>query len=118
MVECRGDARRMWRVSVTVSGAAMEPRLVEKALARLSEERPFLNELRYAADRAEISYWDEADSVVDVGSLALRMWNEHRISANLPRWDVVALEVTERTVHRDREQPDPVGTLSLLPRSR
>jgi len=109
------DNGRLWRVSVTVSGAAMEPRLVKGALKRLSEERPFLDAVRYGADCAQITYWDEADSVVDAGSLALRMWAEHRISSNLPSWEVVALEVTERTVHHHRPELDAFPNLSLVP---
>ena len=34
--------------------------------------------------------------MLDVASLALRLWNEHRESAGLPRWEVVGLEVVER----------------------
>jgi hypothetical protein len=93
----------------------MEPRLVKGALRRLSAERPFLHEMRYGADRAEITYWDEADSVVDAGSLALRMWDEHRSSANLPSWEVVGLAVTERTALRGRDQLDPVTGLGVIP---
>ena len=114
MRDVGADAARLWRVSVTVSGAAMEPRLVHGALTRLSEERPFLHEVRYGPDHAQISYWDEAESVVDAGSLALRIWNEHRTSANLPAWEVVALEVTERTVHHHRGQLHQTPELRLL----
>jgi hypothetical protein len=28
--------------------------------------------------------------------LALRLWNEHRGSAGLPRWEVIGLEVLDR----------------------
>ena len=108
------DGVRLWRVTVTVSGAPMEPKLVRGALRRLNEERPFLNSVRYGADRAELCYWEEAESVVDAGSLALRMWDEHRVTANLPSWEVVALEVTERTVHRTRRVPDALSDLKVL----
>ena len=74
----------------------MEPLIVRAALQRLNEQRPFLSALRFSADRAEISYWDEADTLVDAASLALRLWNEYRESANLPIWEVVGLEVVER----------------------
>ena len=30
------------------------------------------------------------------------MWNEHRDSAGLPRWEVVGLEVLERSVYLSR----------------
>ena len=110
-----GDGARFWHVSVTVSGTAMEPRLVQRALRRLCAERPFLDGLRYGADRAEISYWDEAESVVDAGSLALRMWDEHRVSANLPPWEVVGLSVTERSALRSRDRLDMVTKLGVVP---
>lgn len=111
----RGDGGRLWRVTVTVSGAAMETKLVRGALQRLSEERPFLNSMRYGVDRAEICYWDQAATALDAGSLALRIWDDHRVSANLPPWQVVALEVTERTVHRERGTQDRGRDLRVLP---
>ena len=84
---------RLWHVTVTVAGDAVEPLIVRNALRRLSDQRPFLHSLKYAGGRAEIQYWDEAESLLDASSLALRVWNEHRESADLPRWEVVGLEV-------------------------
>ena len=43
--------------------------------------------------------------MLDVASLAMRVWNEHRESANLPRWEVVGLEVLEKTVRDGRTLP-------------
>jgi hypothetical protein len=87
---------RLWHVTVTVGGAEMEPRVVNSALRRLHDQRPFLHSLRYAASCAEIQYWEEASCLLDASSLALRVWTEHRQSAGLPRWEVVGLEVLER----------------------
>ena len=109
------DEVRLWHVTVTVAGAPMEPLIVRAALHRLSEERPFLSSVRFSADRAEITYWDEADTLVDAASLALRLWNEHRESARLPSWDVVALEVVERELKHTREQLDPLAELHVVP---
>ena len=67
--------------------------MVRNALLRLSDQRPFLNSSKYAGDRAEIQYWEQAESLLDASSLALRLWNEHREPAGLPRWEVVGLEV-------------------------
>lgn len=89
---------RLWHVTVTVAGEAVEPLVARNALQRLSEQRPFLHSLKYAAELAEIQYWEEAHSLLDASSLALRVWNEHRESAGLPRWEVVGLEVLERQV--------------------
>ncbi len=96
------EAGRLWHVCVTVGGVDVEPLIVRNALRRLSDQRPFLHSLRFGATRAEIQYWEEAASVVDASSLALRVWDEHRDSAGLPRWEVVALEVLERDVYLAR----------------
>lgn len=107
---------RLWYVTVTLSGTPMEPLMVRGALQRLTEQRPFLTSLRYAADRAEVSYWDEADELVDVASLALRLWNEHREAAQLPAWQVTGLEVVEQDVRTRRQEYDTLNELQVLPR--
>jgi hypothetical protein len=109
-----GDAR-LWHVKVTVAGPEAEPFVVRRAMQRLAEERPFLESLRYAEDRAEICYWDEADSLVDAGSLGLRLWSEHRESANLPPWHVVGLEVREQEIVHTAPLLDSVTDLSVVP---
>jgi hypothetical protein len=106
---------RLWHVVLTVSGSPMEPLIVRGALQRLSEERPFLSRLRFSSDRAEISYWDEGWSMVDVASLALRLWNEHRDSARLPSWEVVGLEVVEQGVRSGRGNYEQMTDLLVVP---
>ena len=106
---------RLWHVKVTVAGPATEPFVVRRAMQRLAEERPFLESLRYGPDRAEICYWDEAYSLVDAGSLALRLWSEHRETANLPPWDVVGLEVRERELVHVTALLDSVTDLNVVP---
>ena len=69
------DEVRLWHVTVTVAGVPMEPLIVRGALQRLNEQRPFISTLRFSADRAEIGYWDEAETLVDAASLGLRLWN-------------------------------------------
>ncbi|HEX6874148.1 MAG TPA: hypothetical protein VF165_00685 [Nocardioidaceae bacterium] len=93
---------RLWHVTVTVGGELMEPLVVRNALRRLSDQRPFLHSMKYDGGRAEIQYWEEAESLLDASSLALRVWNEYRSSAGLPRWEVVGLEVVERQVFQSR----------------
>lgn len=97
-----GELFRLWHVTLTVAGDSMEPLIVRNALRRLSDQRPFLHSMKYAAGRAELQYWEEAESLLDASSLALRVWNEHRDSAGLPRWEVVGLEVIERWVFQSR----------------
>src|ERR1700712_4032018 len=93
---------RLWHVTVTVCGDDVDPDIIRDALLRLKDQRPFLHCLRYAADRAEIQYWEEATSLLDASSLALRVWDEHRSSEGLPHWEVIGLEVLERHIFRRR----------------
>ena len=93
---------RLWHVTVTVAGEPVEPLLVRSALTRLAEQRPFIDSVEYTADRAELQFWDEGDSMLDVASLALRLWTEHRESAGLPQWEVVGLEVVEKSIRNGR----------------
>ena len=110
---------RHWHVTVTRPGHPVQPLLMRSALPRFSEERPFLESMRFTSSGAEIKFWDEAESMIDVASLALRLWNEHRDSAGLPRWEVVGLEVVERAIHRNRGEGREVlsGSQDLRPLS-
>ena len=72
------------------------------AMQRLSEQHQFLDSVSSTSDSAEIQFWDEGENMLDVASLAMRVWNEHRESANLPPWEVVGLEVLEKTVRDAR----------------
>jgi hypothetical protein len=92
----------MWHVTLTVVGPPVDLGEVRDALERLSHERPFLLSARYAADRAEIRYWEEARELEDAAALALRLWGEHRASAALPPWRVTGLEVVDRTTYQRR----------------
>jgi hypothetical protein len=109
------EAARLWHVKVTVAGPDAEPFVVRRALQRLAEERPFLASLRYGSDRAELCYWEQADTVVDAGSLALRLWNEHKVSAGLPPWEVVGLEVRERDLVNSDALLDNITDLGIVP---
>jgi hypothetical protein len=102
------DGAVMWHVTVTVGGERTDPREVRAALERLSLERPFLLTARYAADRAEVRYWEEARDIDDAAALALRLWGEHRATAGLPPWRVIGLEVIDRQTWQRR-----VGTRAL-----
>ena len=93
---------RHWHVTLTLAGEPVEPLLLRRALTRLGEERPFLDSVRSSSRSVELQYWDEGQSMLDVASLAMRLWNEHRDSANLPAWEVVGLEVLEKQVRATR----------------
>ena len=92
----------LWHVTLTVSGDASEPTVVLTALQRLADEQPFLLAGRYAEDRAEVRYWEEATDCGDAAALALRLWGEHRASAGLPPWQVVGLEIIDEELFRQR----------------
>lgn len=93
---------RHWHVTLTLAGEPIEPMLLRGALRRLDEERPFLDSVKTDGSSAEIQFWDEGESMMDVASLAMRLWNEHRGSANLPAWEVVGLEIVEKAVREAR----------------
>ena len=90
--------RRMWYVTLTVAGDPIPDGDIREGLEQLAHERPFLLTGRYAPDRAEVRYWEEAPCLEDAAALALRLWSEHRGTAGLPHWEIVGLEVLEREV--------------------
>jgi hypothetical protein len=102
----------LWHVTLTLSGDPEEPAQVLAALERLADERPFLLSGRYAADRVELTYWEEALDCGDAAALALRLWGEHRLSAGLPPWHVVGLEVVDESVYQRRRA---VGAAAMSP---
>ena len=101
----------MWHVTLTVVGAPVEAEQVRAALERLTQERPFLLSARYAVDRAELRYWEEARDLEDAAALALRLWGEHRRTADLPPWRVTGLEVVDRATFQLRAMESPLPAL-------
>ena len=101
----------MWHVTLTVGGEAVDAGTIRSGLERLTHERPFLLSARYAADRAEVRYWEEARDVDDAAALALRLWGEHRLSAELPAWRVTGLEVVDRVTFQRRAMDSPAPAL-------
>jgi hypothetical protein len=98
-------ALRHWHVTLTLSGDPVEPLIVRAAMQRLNEERLFLDSVTATGDSVEIQFWDQGESMLDVASLAMRLWNEHRESAKLPDWEVVGLEIVEKDVRERRITP-------------
>lgn len=107
----RPEPPPMWHVTLTVVGARLGAELVRAALERLSQERPFLLSARYAVDRAELRYWEEARDLEDAAALALRLWGEHRRTAELPPWRVAGLEVLDRATFQLRATESPLPSL-------
>lgn len=113
-------ARSMWHITLTVAGQAVPELAIKAALERLSDEHPFLLSGRYATDRAEVRYWEEAIDVAAALRMAVLLWDEHTVSAQLPMWRVVGVECVDReTFHRRgrniHEQPGLVAAGRVVP---
>ncbi len=103
----------LWQVTLTVAGKPTDAPALAEALEALVHERPFMMAIRYAKDRAELRYWDEAEDVDDAAALALRLWGDHRRSCALPAWRVVGIEVIDRaTVQARRASGFPSRLIS------
>ncbi|MEU7379613.1 MULTISPECIES: hypothetical protein [unclassified Streptomyces] len=96
------DLPRLWHVTLSVSGAQAPLKEVRRGLEQLAHDHPFLLTSRYAGDHAEIRYWEEARDLHDAAAVALRLWGEHRQSAQLPPWEIVGLEVVDRETYHQR----------------
>ncbi|NJP65277.1 hypothetical protein HCJ92_03010 [Streptomyces sp. ventii] len=110
---------RLWHVTLSVSGDPAPPGDVRRALEQLAHDHPFLLTSRYAADHAEIRYWEEALDLRDAAAVALRLWGEHRRTAQLPPWEIVGLEVIGRDTYHQRlaegHGPAPASPVGVHP---
>ncbi|MEU6824939.1 hypothetical protein ABZ921_30285 [Streptomyces atriruber] len=96
------ETPRLWHVTLSVSGTEAPLDEVRRGLEQLAHDHPFLLTSRYAPDHAEIRYWEEARDLHDAAAVALRLWGEHRQSAQLPPWEIVGLEVIGRDTYHQR----------------
>ncbi|MFE1285206.1 hypothetical protein [Streptomyces sp. NPDC058751] len=96
------DQPRLWHVTLSVSGGEAPLTEVRRGLEQLAHDHPFLLTSRYANDHAEIRYWEEARDLHDAAAVALRLWGEHRQTAQLPPWEIVGLEVIDRETYHQR----------------
>ncbi|MFC7305568.1 hypothetical protein ACFQVC_15215 [Streptomyces monticola] len=113
------DEPRLWHVTLSVSGSAAPLPDIRRALEQLAHDHPFLLTSRYAGDHAEIRYWEEARDLHDAAAVALRLWGEHRQSAQLPPWEIVGLEVIDRDTYHQRIAegygPPPAAPVGVHP---
>ncbi|MCX5112013.1 hypothetical protein OOK13_26385 [Streptomyces sp. NBC_00378] len=110
---------RLWHITLSVSGAATPLSEIRRGLEQLAHDHPFLLTSRYAADHAEIRYWEEARDLHDAAAVALRLWGEHRSTARLPPWEIVGLEVIDRETYHQRVAegygPPPAAPVGVHP---
>jgi hypothetical protein len=115
----RLEAARLWHVTLSVAGQETPLADVRRGLEQLAHDHPFLLTSRYANDRAEIRYWEEARDLHDAAAVALRLWGEHRVSAKLPPWEIVGLEVLGRDTYHQRLAegygPPPAAAVGVHP---
>lgn len=110
---------RLWHVTITMRGDEQDPQALHAALERLQQERPFLHSVRYDRTSAELQYWEEAEDMLDAASLAMRVWNEHRESCDLPDWKLEGMEVLQRDLLQRRSTsgtPTAMGLHGAKPR--
>ncbi|MDH6578703.1 hypothetical protein [Kitasatospora sp. MAP5-34] len=96
------DQARLWHVVLSVAGKVTPLAELRAGLERLAHDHSFFLTARYAADHAEIRYWEQARDLHDAAAIALRLWGEHKVTANLPPWEIVGLEVVDRPTYHKR----------------
>jgi hypothetical protein len=96
------DAARIWHVVLNLAGTVTPLAQLKQGLEQLAHDHPPFLTARYAADHAEIRYWEQAATLQDAAALALRLWGEHRATAQLPPWEIVGLEVVDRSTYHQR----------------
>ena len=97
-----GSRARLWHVVLSVAGPATPLTELKRGLEQLAHDHtPFLT-ARYAADHGEIRYWEQAEDLQDAAAMALRLWGEHKATAQLPPWEIVGLEVVDRPTYHKR----------------
>jgi hypothetical protein len=93
---------RLWHVVLSVAGRPTPLTELKRGLEQLAHDHtPFMT-ARYAADHGEIRYWEQAEDLQDAAAMALRLWGEHKASAQLPPWEVIGLEVVDRATYHKR----------------
>jgi hypothetical protein len=96
------DRVRLWHVVLSVAGQPTPLSELKRGLEQLAHDHtPFLT-ARYATDHGEIRYWEQAEDLHDAAAMALRLWGEHKASAKLPPWEIVGLEVVDRSTYHKR----------------
>ncbi|MBD0669974.1 hypothetical protein [Streptomyces sp. CBMA156] len=96
------EQARLWHVVLSVAGQVTPLTSLRTSLEQLAHDHAFFLTARYAADHAEIRYWEQARDLHDAAAIALRLWGEHKVTSNLPPWEIVGLEVVDRATYHKR----------------
>ena len=97
-----GGRSRLWHVVLSVAGRPTPLTELKRGLEQLAHDHtPFMT-ARYATDHGEIRYWEQAEDLQDAAAMALRLWGEHKATAQLPPWEIVGLEVVDRSTYHQR----------------
>jgi hypothetical protein len=97
-----GGRARLWHVVLSVAGRPTPLTELKRGLEQLAHDHtPFMT-ARYATDHGEIRYWEQAEELQDAAAMALRLWGEHKATAQLPPWEIVGLEVVDRPTYHKR----------------
>ncbi|MEU1290550.1 hypothetical protein [Kitasatospora sp. NPDC005856] len=96
------EQARLWHVVLSVAGQVTPLSSLRASLEQLAHDHSFFLTARYAADHAEIRYWEQARDLHDAAAIALRLWGEHKVTAKLPPWEIVGLEVVDRATYHKR----------------
>nr|WP_245984592.1 hypothetical protein [Streptomyces tateyamensis] len=108
------EAGRLWHVVLSLAGEVTPLPVLRAGLERLAHDHSFFLTARYAADHAELRYWEQARDLHDAAAIALRLWGEHKATAQLPPWEIVGLEVVDRATYHHRVAEgfgEPTGQL-------
>ncbi|MFF0739601.1 hypothetical protein ACFYVL_04290 [Streptomyces sp. NPDC004111] len=101
----------LWHITLSVCGPAAPLAEVRRALERITHDFPALVNARYAADRAELRYWNEALHLPGATGAALDFWSAHRQGTVLREWGVSGLEVLGRKFYRQRMAGGPYSVM-------
>ncbi len=98
---------RLWHVTVQLCGEPAPTEQLGPALQSLCDRDPMNMAARYAADRAELQFWDEGPELGPVAVEAARLWQSSRADMGLPDWSLVGLEVLEQGPWRQQWRASP-----------
>jgi hypothetical protein len=95
----------LWHVTITLHGKPQLSQRLAESLRSLAFAHGIGLSARYSTDTVELRYWDEGHDCRVVAGHGLDLWDEHRVSSELPNWVVVGVEVLDRQFFQRRWPP-------------